>query len=461
MSGSNGCKILVTVLIVAFIMGGLGFVSGFLTHRVLVAAETGGEELSATAPEVAVLPLPEPTATVGEEEAQAPEPTVTVAEEEAELSEPTVVPQPTAVPEPAPTLTIPAPSGTGFDLFWEAWALIQQDYYGDLPTEEELVYGAIRGAMGTLDDPFTAFIEPRVAAINRQDDSGSFDGIGAYVSMEEGRLQIVSTFKGQPAETAGLQRGDIVLQVDDTPIENMSIYEAISLIRGPSGTTVRLTVLRPEREPFEVEIVRASIEIPVVEYEMRPDGLAYVSLFDFSSDASDKLADALRDLLRQNPKGLILDMRGNPGGWLNEAVLTTGLFVPQNTLVLLERFKDETERPYFSPNRPVTTDLDMVVLVDGGSASASEIVAGALQDHGRAVLIGETTFGKGSVQLPHELSNGAELRVTVARWFTPDNRAIHGEGLEPDIAVDVTSDDIDAGLDPQLERAVQYLLSGQ
>jgi carboxyl-terminal processing protease len=442
MSGSNGCKIVVTALVVALIMGGLGFVSGFLTHTVLVADQRTGVEVSPTAPEVAVVPPPEPTITV---------------EEEAQVPTPTFEPE----PGPVPTLTIPAPTGSDFDLFWEAWNLIQRDYYGDLPTEEEMVYGALRGAMNTLDDPFTAFIEPRVAAINREDDSGSFDGIGAYVSMQDGRLLIVSTFKGQPAEDAGLQRGDIVLQVDDTPIENMSIYEAISLIRGPSGTTVRLTILRPDQEPFEVEIVRASIEIPVVEYEMRPDGLAYVSLFDFSSDATDKLADALRELLRQDPKGLILDLRGNPGGWLNEAVLTTGLFLPQNTLVLIERFKDQTERPYFSPNRPVTTDLDMVVLVDGGSASASEIVAGALQDRDRAVLIGETTFGKGSVQLPHELSNGAELRVTVARWFTPNDRAIHGEGLEPDIAVEITSDDLDAGLDPQLARAVEYLLNGQ
>jgi carboxyl-terminal processing protease len=220
-------------------------------------------------------------------------------------------------------------------------------------------------------------------------------------------------------------------------------------------------IFREDEDPFEVEIVRASIDIPVVEYEMRPDGLGYVSLFDFSSDASVKLEEALQELLRQNPKGVILDLRGNPGGWLNEAVLTTGLFVPEDTLVLIERFKDGAERPYFSSNRPVAPDIPLVVLVDGGSASASEIVAGALQDHGRAVLIGETTFGKGSVQWPHELSNGAELRVTVARWFTPNDRAIHGEGLEPDIPVEITGEDLDAERDPQLERAVEYLLSGQ
>jgi carboxyl-terminal processing protease len=370
-------------------------------------------------------------------------------------------PVPTLPPTPVPTIAIPPASGTTFDLFWEAWELIQRDYYGQLPTEEEMTYGAIRGAVNTLDDPFTAFIEPKVAEINREDDTGTFEGIGAYVTMEDGRLMIVSTFKGQPAEQAGLRRNDIVLEVDDTVIENMSIYEAINLIRGPAGTSVRLLILRQGEEPFEVEITRASIEIPVVEYEMRDDGIAYVQLLDFSTDASEKLSDALDELLDQDPKGLVFDLRGNPGGWLNEAVLTTGLFVPRDTVALLERFKDGTERPYTTPNRPVTTDLPMVILVDGGSASASEIVAGALQDYDRGVLLGEQTFGKGSVQWPHELSNGAELRVTVARWFTPDDRAIHGEGLAPDIVVEMTVEDIEAERDPQLDRAVEYLLVGE
>jgi len=165
--------------------------------------------------------------------------------------------------------------------------------------------------------------------------------------------------------------------------------------------------------------------------------------------------------LLENPKGLILDLRGNPGGWLNEAVLVAGLFLPRDAVVLIERSKDGSERLYTTPASPIAPDIPLVVLVDGGSASASEIVAGALQDYKRAVLIGELTFGKGSVQWPEELSNGAELRVTVARWFTPNDRAIHGKGLEPDIAVEVTAEDVEAGRDPQLERAAVYLLSGQ
>lgn len=454
MSSSTGCKIAITALIVAVIMGGLGFATGFLTHAILFAdgasptPQTIVREVVITATPLPGEELTPPVAQASPTEPPSPAP-------------PTPMPAPTSVPTPAPTVEIPPARGTTFDLFWEAWELIQRDFYGNLPSEEDLTYGAIRGAIETLDDPFTGFIEPDVAEINRQDDSGSFEGIGAYVTMEDGWLKIVSTFKDQPAEQAGLRGGDIVLQVDDTEIVNMSIYEAINLIRGPAGTPVRLTILREGQDPFEVEITRASIEIPLVEYEMRADGLGYVQLYDFSTDASVKLAEAIEELQGQGATGLILDLRGNPGGWLNEAILVSGLFLPQDEIVLIERYKDADPHVLRTPVEPVAPDIPLVVLVNGGSASASEIVAGALQDYGRAELIGELTFGKGSVQWPHELSNGAELRVTVARWFTPNDRAIHGEGLAPDIVVELTEEDVAAERDPQLDRAVEYLLNGQ
>lgn len=436
MSDSTGCRIIATAVIVAIVMGSLGFVTGFLTHSVLAAdrsdtVSTALTEITSTPPAVDGFPSPTSPA------------------------------EGSAEPSAVPTIEIPTETGATFDLFWEAWDLIQQDFYGDLPTEDELTYGAIRGAMNTLDDPYTAFVEPQIAAINREDYGGTFEGIGAYVTMRDGRLEIVSTFEGQPAEEAGLRGGDIVLQVDDTPIENMSIYEAITLIRGPAGTSVHLTVLRDGEEPFEVDIIRSEIDIPMLESDMLDDGIAYVHLLKFNSDASVELADAIQQLLDQDPKGLILDLRGNPGGFLNEAILTAGLFLPEGEEVLIERLKDGSERRHETLDEPVAPDVPMIVLVDGGSASASEIVAGALQDHSRAVLIGEKTFGKGSVQLLHELSNGAELRVTIARFFTPNDRAIHGEGLEPDIVVALTAEDIEAELDPQLDRAIQYLLTGQ
>jgi len=444
MSNSNGCKAAFLVVIVAILMGGLGFAAGYTTRVVQVAA----------APTQAVTTIVEATATPLRTEAV--EPSATPAH-----SLPSPAPAGTAGPTPAPTIAIPPATGKPIDLFWETWNLIQQDYYGDLPSENQVIYGAIRGAMNTLDDPFTGFLEPKIAAIQREDDSGSFEGIGAQVTMRDGQLTIVSTFKDQPAEKAGLHQGDIVLKVDDTPIQNMSIYEAISLIRGPAGTPVHLTIAREGQEPFEVEITRARIDIPVVESKMLENGIGYVSMYDFSSDTSAKLADAIQKLLEQNPKGLILDLRGNPGGFLNEAVLTAGLFLPKDQVVVSERYKDAPPQVLQNPIDPIAADIPMVVLVDGGSASASEIVAGALQDHGRAKLIGEKTFGKGSVQLRYELSDGSELRVTVARWFTPNDRAIHGEGLEPDIVVKRTEEDIEAERDPQLDRAVEYLLTGK
>ncbi len=433
MSRVNGCKVALLVILIALIAGSLGFIAGFMTHTVLIASEDVG---AATPAPVSMTPTPPAT------------------EGPSSLS-----PQPTATSGPIVTAT--PPLGKAFELFWEVWALVEEDYYGELPSTEEVTYGAIRGALNTLGDPFTGFIEPEVAAIQREDDSGAFEGIGAYVTMRDGRLMIVSTFKGQPAEKAGLRRGDVVLKVDDTPIENMSIYEAISLIRGPQGTTVRLTILREGEEPFEVKIVRARIEIPVVESQMRDDGIGYVRLLEFSADASAKLAETIRAFLAQNPKGLILDLRGNPGGYFQEAVLTAGLFLPKGQVVVIERYKYAPPEVVRTPNEPVAPDVPLVVLVDGGSASASEIVAGALQDLGRATIIGEQTFGKGAVQLRYQLSNGSELLVTVARWFTPNDRAIHGEGLTPDIPVEVTQEDWEAGRDPQLERAAEYLLKGQ
>ncbi len=415
MSNSTGCRILATALIVAIIMGGLGFVTGYLVY----AIQDAGTE--------------NPVPTVIVEITSTPQEAAEPSSPESPTENP---PDPTAESVPPPTIEIPEQTGGNFDLFWEAWDIIQQDFYGELPDEEEMTYGAIRGATGALDDPYTAFIDPAAAEHRRQTDGGSYEGIGALVSMEEGRLTIVEPFEGGPADTAGVRADDIVLQVDETPIENMSIYEAIALILGPAGTEVRLTILREGEEPLEVTVIRDRIDIPVIEYELLPEGIGYISMFDFSTEASAKLAGAIEELQAQNPAGLILDLRGNPGGYLHESVLTAGLFLPQDSVVLIERTNEEEVilRPEdYGARDPIAADIPLVVLVNGGSASASEIVAGALQDYGRAVLIGEQTFGKGSVQLVHQLSNGAELRVTKARWFTPNDNAIHGEGLEPDL----------------------------
>ncbi len=381
--------------------------------------------------------------------------------------------QATPVPPPSPTTASgqtqvqpppPSPPPTTdeqtFQLFWEVWNIVQREYYGELPDMQTVTYGAIQGMLETLDDPYTSFIEPSIAAIINEDASGSFEGIGAYVRMgEDGRLELVSIFEGSPAEAAGLRAGDRVVAVDGQSIVGYGIYEAIGLIRGPAGTPVTLTIERGSETPFDVTVVRARLTIPLVESEMLDGNVAYIRLTEFSATATEQMEAALDELMAQRPVGIVLDLRNNPGGWLDQAVEVADLFLG-NGVVLIERFSDGTENVFRSYDGEVTEDIPLVVLVNGGTASASEIVAGAIQDRGRGILIGEQTFGKGSVQRPYTLSDGSELRVTIARWFTPNDVAIHGQGLTPDIVVPIP-EDTPAGQDPQLERAVQYLLTGE
>jgi carboxyl-terminal processing protease len=436
---SGGCKILIMALLAAILVSG-GFLSGYLY------AGFGGDAEPATpvAVEATSLPLSIESQTVA----------------------PSATPAPTAEPAtPVPLPTLPPDlseeQAEAFETFWEAWRIIEQEFYGDLPTPHELTYGAIRGAIDTLDDPFTGFIDPSRAELLREDMSGTYAGIGALVTMREDFLTIVRPFEGSPAEMAGLRRDDVILKAGDVELTGLSIYEAIAYVRGPAGSQVELTIAREGEESFQVTLTRAEIEIPVVETEMRDDGIAYVSLFDFSTNANVKLESAIEDLLAQDPQAFIFDLRGNSGGWLDESVKVANLFLPQDEVVLLERFQDGTSRTYRTADEPVLPDLPLVVLVDAGTASASEIVAGALQDYERALLIGEQTFGKGAVQFVYNLDDGSQLRVTAARWFTPDDHAIHGEGLTPDIEVLLTDADIEAESDSQLERAVEVLLSGQ
>jgi carboxyl-terminal processing protease len=348
-----------------------------------------------------------------------------------------------------------------FAIFWEVWHRLQQDYYGDLPTLEEMADGAIRGLLGTLDDRFTSYIAPDIARVINEDASGTFEGIGAMVRMnEENILEISRPFPGQPADKAGVLAGDLVMAVDGKSILGLGLYEAIGLIRGPAGSQVVLTLQRADKsEPFDVTITRARIEIPIVESKMLEGDIAYISLFEFSAPATERMEVALKELLAQKPKGLILDLRDNPGGFLQQAIRVSDLFIASGVIVI-ERTRDGDEQVFRATADGIGQNIPLVVLVNGGSASASEIVAGALQDTGRAKLIGEKTFGKGSVQLPQTLSNGAELRVTIARWFTPNDRAIHGEGLQPDIEVALTAEDAKADRDPQLDRAIEYLQTG-
>jgi carboxyl-terminal processing protease len=351
-----------------------------------------------------------------------------------------------------------SPEEFDYQILEEVLALLYEEFYGEIPDHKTLAYGAIRGLLFTLDDPYTSFMEPQVASILNEDASGKFEGIGATVRMrEDGFLEIVRPLPDHPAEAAGLEAGDLILSVDDRSIVGMGLYEAIGLIRGPAGTEVELEVARPdEDETFFVTVTRASIEMPIVESEMLDDGIAYIRLTEFDANARNAVEEVLEAQLDEDPRALIFDLRDNPGGWLDQAIKIGDLFLDRG-IVAIKRDSDGNEDRYGTFDGDMGEDIPMVVLINGGSASASEIVAGAFQDRDRAILIGETTLGKGSVQHPHNLSDGSRLNVTTAHWYTPDNHSIHEAGLEPDIEVQV-SEDTPADEDPQLERAIEYVL---
>lgn len=353
---------------------------------------------------------------------------------------------------------IMAPS---FDIFWEAMGLLYRDFYGEIPAERDMTYGAIQGALQMLDDPNTSFLSPEDAEFFRDNISGSFQGIGARVEWDEelDSMRITEPFENQPAWNAGLKRNDLVTAIDGESLAGSNLNDAIAKIRGPRGSSVVLTVLREGiPDPFDVEVVRDVIEIPTVASDTLGinSDIAYIKLNSFNENASRQMAIALDDALRNNPQGLIFDLRGNSGGLLREAVSITSLFLEDST-VLIERFADGSEKVYKTEGSALVPTLPMVVMVNSGSASASEIVAGALQDAARAPLIGEVTFGKGSVQLPHRLSNGGILRVTIAKWYTPLDRSIDGTGLAPDIEMAITEEQLALEQDPQLDLAIEYL----
>lgn len=347
-----------------------------------------------------------------------------------------------------------------FGVFWEALDLLYGDFYGDLPAGNAATYGAIRGVVDLLDDPNTAFLTPQEADVFRSSMQGTFEGIGARVNWDEelDTLVLVEPFENQPAWNEGLRRGDAVLAIDGESIVGTDLNSAVAKIRGPEGSVVVLTILRPDADAhFDVTITRAAIETPTIATEAlgAAGEIAYVRLNSFNQNSGQLVRQAVESAVERGAEGLIFDLRGNTGGLLREAVRVAGIFLKKDDVVLIERFSDGSEQIYTAEGRAVAPDLPLVVLVNESSASASEIVAGALQDAGRAPLIGVTTFGKGSVQLPSSLSDGSIMRVTIARWYTPLDRSIDGTGLEPDQVVEQNDENSDA--DPQLDAALEYL----
>ena len=351
-----------------------------------------------------------------------------------------------------------------FSIYWEAWHHVEEQFYGEIPEETQSTYGAIKGSLATLDDPYTIFIEPEPAAKEKAQLEGQFGGIGAYVQQdEEGRI-VLDPMPDQPAEQAGLQTGDILVAVNGTSLTpEMTIDEVVSMIRGEVGTEVVLTVERQDvAEPIDIVVERAVIETPSVYWRVLEQAptIGYIQLTSFTERSNQELNQAFDELTAQGAEAYILDLRNNGGGLLDAAIDVTSQFLREG-VVLREDRKNERERVYDVRGGGKALDQPLVVLVNGGTASASEIVAGSLQDYERATLIGEKTFGKGSVQLIYELSDDSRLHVTVAKWFTPNDHAIDGTGLSPNIEVSFTEEDRNNGHDPQLERAISFLTNGE
>ena len=352
----------------------------------------------------------------------------------------------------------PSDLQTLFQPFWEAWNIVHNQYVDQPVDDVALMQGAIRGMMDALGDKQTFYMDPQVYENQITQLQGSYEGIGAYVDLQGDYLTIISPIEGSPAEAAGLKPGDKVIAIDGEDMTGVPPEEARSKIIGPEGTQVTLTVAREgEATPLEFTITRAKIVRSSAEGKMLEDGIGYVDINTFGENTTQELRQTLDKLLAQNPRGLIIDLRYNPGGYLTTAVEVSSEFIDKG-VILYEKYGDGKLDEHDALGNGRATKIPLVVLINEGSASASEILAGALQDYGRAKLVGVQSYGKGSVQNLQQLSNNqGAARVTIAKWLTPNERAIDHVGLAPDVIVEMTDEDFAANRDPQLDAAVQTL----
>ncbi|PIR86339.1 hypothetical protein COU13_01470 [Candidatus Kaiserbacteria bacterium CG10_big_fil_rev_8_21_14_0_10_43_70] len=365
------------------------------------------------------------------------------------------------------------PAGVDFSPVWKAWEVIDEKYvatktevsttsdptgFGD---PQRRVWGMIQGLAGSLDDPYTVFLPPRDAEIFTDDISGEFQGVGMEIAIRNGVLTVVSPLKGTPAFNAGIKSADIILSIDGVSSRGIDISDAVSRIRGPKGSIVILEIVREGvADSFEIEVTRDTITIPTLNHELRGDGIYSIELLNFSAVSPALFQNALRGFVQSGSDKLLLDLRGNPGGFLGASVDIASWFLPTGKVVVTEDYGDK-QSPLAHRSKGYNIfneNLKMVILVDGGSASASEILAGALQHYGIATLVGTHTFGKGSVQELVDITSDTSLKITVARWLLPGGDIIPEDGITPDVVVEVTEEDIESGNDPQLERAVEILL---
>lgn len=351
-------------------------------------------------------------------------------------------------------------SGFNFNLYWEVWDRLKRDYVDkNKISDEQMFYGSLRGLAESMNDPYTTFMDPEETKEFASDMSGTFEGIGAEVGMRDDIITIIAPLAGMPAEKAGLRAGDRVYAIDGESTLGMSVDEAVKKIRGAKDSEVVLTVIRDDEDkPLDISIIRGVIVVKSVKTEMRPDGIMLIKVSNFNDDTEALFLDAIQEVLLKNPKGLILDLRNNPGGYLNTAISMASAWIPEGPVVV-EQFGEGGREEYFASGSAPLQNFKTVVLINGGSASASEIVAGALRDYKKATLLGQKSYGKGSVQSLRDLSGGSSLKITVAQWLTPGGDYINNKGIDPEIEVEITKEDISADRDPQLKKAVDLILN--
>lgn len=373
-----------------------------------------------------------------------------------------MLPQKTQVESPLTAQSTPSASSSTdllFKPFWQAWDLVHEQYIDQPVNDEKLMQGAIKGMMDSLGDEHSGYMDPITYAQATRPLNESYEGIGAYVDVSGDYLTVISPMPGSPAEAAGIKSGDKIIKIDGKDMTGIDPSVALQSVLGPAGTPVTLTIQRGEnKETLELTINRAKIDLPSVTGKMLDNNIAYIAISTFGENTTNLLKQNLQELLKNNPKGLILDLRYNTGGYVTTAIEVVSQFVPTG-VVMYEQEGNGKETSYDVIPGGLATEIPLVVLVNEGSASASEITAGAIQDYARGPLVGVTTYGKGSAQnwIPLGNNEGA-VRITIAKWFTPKHRQINKVGLTPDYVVPITDADIAAGKDPQLDKAIELIL---
>ena len=354
------------------------------------------------------------------------------------------------------------PQQVNFSLCWEAWDKIEKEYVdkGNLDVQE-MIYGAISGMINSLGDPYTIFLNPGETERFISDVQGAFEGVGMEIGIKKEQLQVIAPLEGTPAQKAGLRAGDKILKINGTSTLDITIDEAVNLIRGPKGTEVALTIYREDwEETKEIKIIRGIIEIPSLKWEMIEDDIALIKLYNFTEKAGSSFNAAAVEILNSGAEKIILDLRNDPGGYLQVSQHIASWFLERGEVVVIEDFGGDKEQViYKAEGNAKLLPYPLVVLINEGSASASEILAGCLRDNRNIKLIGQTSFGKGSVQELSQLSEGSSLKITIAKWLTPKGELIADKGLKPDFEVEITDLDYEEEKDPQLDKAIEILNS--